>query len=100
MRSAGSVPHAVRQRPHGWPPVLNTGSLTVIGRLGAMFERTASVRSDEDLKHVLWQVAHTIGDTLGYSTVVVNIYRPAIDDMFTAAAVGQDDSVQELLGQT
>ena len=80
--------------------MLNTGSLTAIGRLGAMFERTASVRTDEDLQHVLWQVAHTIGDTLGYSTVVVNIYRPAFDDMFTAAAVGQDDSVQELLGQT
>ncbi|MBN1529027.1 MAG: sensor domain-containing diguanylate cyclase [Thermoleophilaceae bacterium] len=80
--------------------MLNTGSLTMIGRLGAMFERTASVRSDEDLKHVLWQVAHTIGETLGYSTVVVNIYRPAFDDMFTAAAVSEDEGVQELLGQT
>jgi diguanylate cyclase (GGDEF)-like protein len=80
--------------------VLNTGSLTVIGRLGAMFERTASVRSEEDLQHVLWQVAHTIGDTLGYRAVVVNIYRPAFDDMFTAAAVGSEDSVAALLGQT
>ena len=65
-RSAGSVSHATRLRPHGGHPVLNTGSLTVIGRLGAMFERTASVRTDEDLQHVLWQVAHTIGETLGY----------------------------------
>ena len=80
--------------------MLNTGSLTVIGRLGAMFERTASVRSEEDLQHVLWQVAHTIGETLGYRAVVVNIYRPAFDDMFTAAAVGSDDSVELLLGQT
>ena len=80
--------------------MLNTGSLTVIGRLGAMFERTASVRTEEDLQNVLWQVAHTIGETLGYRAVVVNIYRPAFDDMFTAAAVGSDDSVELLLGQT
>jgi diguanylate cyclase (GGDEF)-like protein len=80
--------------------VLNTGSLTMIGRLGAMFERTASVRSEDDLQHVLWQVAHTIGEALGYETVVVNIYRPAFDDMYTAAAVGADESLQELLGQT
>ena len=80
--------------------VVNTQSLTVIGRLGAMFERTASVRGDEDLQHVLWQVARTIGEALGYHAVVVNIYRPAFDDMFTAAAVGNDESIQALLGQT
>ena len=72
----------------------------MIGRLGAMFERTASVRTEEDLQHVPWQVAHTIGETLGYRAVVVNIYRPAFDDMFTAAAVGSDDWVELLLGQT
>ena len=49
---------------------------------------------------MLWQVAHTIGETLGYRAVVVNIYRPAFDDMFTAAAVGSDESVELLLGQT
>ena len=49
---------------------------------------------------MLWQVAHTIGETLGYRAVVVNIYRPAFDDMFTAAAVGADESIQTLLGQT
>ena len=92
-RDAGCVTLAIFRFPHGRMPVLNTGSLTVIGRLGAMFERTASVRTDEDLQHVLWQVAHTIGETLGYRAVVVNIYRPAFDDMFTAAAVGSDESV-------
>ena len=80
--------------------MVNSQSLTVIGRLGAMFERTASVRGDEDLQHVLWQVARTIGEALGYRAVVVNIYRPAFDDMFTAAAVGNDESIQTLLGQT
>ena len=30
----------------------------------------------------------TIGELLGYRAVVVNIYRPAFDDMLTAAAVG------------
>jgi len=74
--------------------------MSVIGRLGAMFERTASVRTEDDLQNVLWQVARTIGEALGYRAVVVNIYRPAFDDMFTAATVGSEESVQILLGQT
>ena len=59
--SDGYVRLAIPLFPRGRTPMVNTGSLTMIGRLGAMFERTASVRSDEDLQHVLWQVARTIG---------------------------------------
>ena len=40
----------------------------------------------------------TIGEVLGYRAVVVNVYRPAFDDMFTAAAVGSADSLEQLLG--
>ena len=72
--------------------------LTMLARLGAMFERTASVRSPDDLQLVLEDVCHTIAEVLGYGTVVVNVYRPAFDDMLTAAAVGPEVSVNALVG--
>jgi diguanylate cyclase (GGDEF)-like protein len=73
-------------------------SLAMLARLGAMFERTASVRDESDLQEVLEDVAQTISEVLGYRAVVVNVYRPAFDDMLTAAAVGSEESLQQLLG--
>jgi diguanylate cyclase (GGDEF)-like protein len=73
-------------------------TLEMLARLGAMFERTASVRDESDLQEVLQDVARAIGEVLGYRAVVVNVYRPALDDMLTAAAVGSEESLQALLG--
>ena len=73
-------------------------TLAVLARLGAMFERTASVRDDADLQEVLQDVARAIGEVLGYRAVVINVYRSAFDDMLTAAAVGSDESLHALLG--
>ena len=73
-------------------------TLAVLARLGAMFERTASVRDDADLQEVLEDVARAIGEVLGYRAVVINVYRSAFDDMLTAAAVGSDESLHALLG--
>ncbi len=41
----------------------------------------------------------TIADLFGYGAVVVNVYRPAFDDMLTAAAVGSEESIQQLVGR-
>ena len=73
-------------------------TLAVLARMSTMFERTASVRDDTDLQEVLEDVARAIGEVLGYRAVVVNVYRYAFDDMRTAAAVGSDESVRQLLG--
>jgi hypothetical protein len=73
-------------------------TLAVLARLGAMFERSASVRDDADLQKVLEDVARAIGEVLGYRAVVINVYRSAFDDMLTAAAVGSDESLHALLG--
>ena len=73
-------------------------TLAVLARLGTMFERTAAVRDDADLQAVLEDVARAIGEVLSYRAVVINIYRSAFDDMLTAAAVGTDESLYELLG--
>jgi diguanylate cyclase (GGDEF)-like protein len=72
--------------------------LTMLARLGAMFERTASVRGPEELQIVLEDVCRTIANVLGYGTVVVNVYRPAFDDMLTAAVFGSEESVKALYG--
>jgi hypothetical protein len=71
---------------------------TVLARLGAMFERTAFVRTRKDLQVVLDDVCGTIAEVLGYRAVVMNLYRPAFDDMFTAAAVCSEESVNSLVG--
>src|SRR5829696_4344164 len=70
----------------------------MLARLGVTFERTASVRDQGDLEDVLQDVAVAIGEVLGYRAVVVNVYRPAFDDMLTAAAVGSEESREQLLG--
>ena len=73
--------------------------LATLARLGAMFERTAAVRDERDLEAVLEDVCRTISEVLGYKAVVVNVYRPAFDDLLTAAAVGSQDSIQALVGR-
>jgi diguanylate cyclase (GGDEF)-like protein len=78
--------------------VVPPNTLTVLARLGTMFERTASVRDDAGLQEVLEDVARAIGEVLGYRAVVINVYRYAFDDMLTAAAVGTDESLHRLVG--
>jgi diguanylate cyclase (GGDEF)-like protein len=73
-------------------------TIAVLARLRTMFERTASVRDDDDLHEVLEDVARAIGELLGYRVVVINRYRAAFDDMVTATAVGAAESVHELVG--
>jgi diguanylate cyclase (GGDEF)-like protein len=75
-------------------------TLPTIARLGTMFERTALVRDEADLPEVLEDVCRTIAELLGYRAVVVNVYRPAFDDMLTSAAVGSEESVNELVGKS
>jgi diguanylate cyclase (GGDEF)-like protein len=73
-------------------------TIAVLAQLRTMFERTASVRDDDDLHEVLEDVARAIGEVLGYRVVVINRYRAAFDDMITATAVGASESVHELVG--
>ena len=79
---------------------MRAGKLPTIARLGTMFERTADVRDTDDLEDVLEDVCRTIAELLGYGAVVVNVYRPAFDDMLTAAAVGSEESVTQLVGRS
>ncbi|HEX3277084.1 MAG TPA: diguanylate cyclase [Thermoleophilaceae bacterium] len=73
-------------------------TIAVLARLGTTFERTASVRDDDDLEAVLEDVARAISEVLSYRVVVINVYRAAFDDMRTATAVGAAESVHDLVG--
>jgi diguanylate cyclase (GGDEF)-like protein len=79
-------------------PMATAGELTTIGRLGAVLERTAAVRGERDLPGVLDELARAVGEALGYRTAVINIYRPAFDDLQTAAVYGSPESRELLLG--
>jgi diguanylate cyclase (GGDEF)-like protein len=77
---------------------VDADGLSVIGRLGAVLERTAAVRGERDLPGVLEEIARAICEALGYQTAVINIYRPAFDDFLTSTVHGSKASREKLLG--
>jgi diguanylate cyclase (GGDEF)-like protein len=54
--------------------------------------------SEDSLEDFLVTVADTVCRTAGFSTVVLNLFRPAWDDYEAALVVGQPESVDALLG--
>jgi diguanylate cyclase (GGDEF)-like protein len=70
-----------------------------VSPLRGLLEVTRLVRAEEELPELLAAIARTIADSLGYETVVINLYRPAWDD-FTVTTVHGSAAVREaLLGQ-
>ncbi len=68
--------------------------------VGALVGVTELVRGENDLQTVLALIARTVAETLGFGTVVLNLYRPAWDD-FCVTTVHGDAGVREaLLGST
>ncbi len=65
--------------------------------LEALVELSRSARED-DLEDFLITVADTVCRTAGFTTVVINLYRPAWDDYEVALVIGQPESVDALLG--
>lgn len=66
--------------------------------LSGLLETTKLVRSGAPLKELLEAIAHTIGAALGFGAVVVNLYRPAWDDLVVEAVHGTDEARRLLLG--
>ena len=69
-----------------------------ISPLRGLLEVTRLLRAREDLPALLEAVARTIGETLGFRTVAVNLYRPAWDDFEVTVVHGNDDARAALLG--
>ena len=73
-------------------------SLPTISPLRGLVEVTRLLRAGEDLPALLNAVARTIGESLGYGTVAVNVYRPAWDDFEVTTVYGNADARAMLLG--
>jgi len=59
---------------------------------------TRLLRTREDLPALLDAVARTIGESLGYGTVAINLYRPAWDDFEVTTVFGNAEARAALLG--
>ena len=57
------------------------------------------MRAEGDLPALLAAIARTISDSLGYETVVINLYRPAWDDFCVTTVHGDERARTSLLGQ-
>ncbi|HEV7133866.1 MAG TPA: GGDEF domain-containing protein [Gaiellaceae bacterium] len=64
-----------------------------------MLEVTRLVRAEEDLPELLAAIARTISESLGYRTVVVNLFRPAWNDFTVTTVHGSDEARAALLGR-
>src|SRR5579872_974309 len=65
-----------------------------------LIEVTRLARSGGSLSTRLEHLAATIGESLGYATVVITLYRPAWDDFRISAVSGREDARRALLGCT
>lgn len=75
-------------------------SLPTISPLRGLVEVTRLLRAREDLPALLDAVARTIGESLGYRTVAVNLYRPQWDDFEVTTVYGNEDAKKVLLGNS
>ena len=73
-------------------------SLPTISPLRGLVEVTRLLRAREDLPALLDAVARTIGESLGYRTVAVNLYRPQWDDFEVTTVHGNEEARAVLLG--
>ncbi|HEU5244437.1 MAG TPA: sensor domain-containing diguanylate cyclase [Gaiellaceae bacterium] len=73
-------------------------NLPTISPLRGLVEVTRLLRAREDLPALLDAVARTIGESLGYRTVAVNLYRPAWDDFEVTTVYGNEEARAALLG--
>jgi hypothetical protein len=73
-------------------------SLPTISPLRGLVEVTRLLRAREDLPALLDAVARTIGESLGYLTVAVNLYRPQWDDFEVTTVHGNEEAKTVLLG--
>jgi diguanylate cyclase (GGDEF)-like protein len=75
-------------------------TLPTISPLRGLVEVTRLLRAREDLPALLDAVARTIGESLGYGTVAVNLYRPAWDDFEVTTVYGNEEARATLLGNS
>ncbi len=71
---------------------------SAIDRLRGMLDVAAAVRTGGELRSVLEAVADAVAGPLGYGAVVINLYRPAWDDLEVVVVLGNEESQALLMG--
>src|SRR6266550_1124704 len=67
--------------------------------LQGLLDVSAAVRSGADVGSVLETIAGAVSKTLGFQTVVLNVYRPEWDDFYVQTVYGSTLVRKALLGQ-
>src|SRR3954470_14090022 len=80
------------------PITVASSSIPPISPLRGLLEGTRLVRTVEELPELLDAIARTVAETLGFRTVVINLYRPAWNDFLVAAVHRNADARTALLG--
>jgi len=83
----------------------NTGSDAVVATtefassLQGLLEVSRAVRSGADVGSVLDTIARAVSETMGFQTLVLNVYRPEWDDFYVETVYGSALVRKALLGQ-
>ena len=67
--------------------------------LQGLLEVSRAVRSGADVGSVLDTIARAVSETMGFQTVVLNVYRPEWDDFYVETVYGSALVRKALLGQ-
>lgn len=79
-------------------PTAGVAARDFASSLHSLLEITRAVRSGADVGSVLDAIARVLSETLGFGTVVLNVYRPEWDDFHVANVHGSDAVREALLG--
>jgi diguanylate cyclase (GGDEF)-like protein len=79
-------------------PTAGVAARDFASSLHSLLEITRTVRSGADVGSVLDAIARVVAETLGFHTVVLNVYRPEWDDFYVANVHGSAPVREALLG--
>jgi diguanylate cyclase (GGDEF)-like protein len=88
--------NAFRRDAHA--PTAGVAARDFASSLHSLLEITRAVRSGADVGSVLDAIARVVAETLGFHTVVLNVYRPEWDDFYVANVHGSAPVREALLG--
>jgi len=88
--------NALKRDAHA--PAAGVAARDFASSLHSLLEITRAVRSGADVGSVLDASARVVAETLGFHTVVLNVYRPEWDDFYVANVHGSDAVREALLG--
>jgi diguanylate cyclase (GGDEF)-like protein len=86
--------HKDEARPRG----AGLAARDLASSLRSLLEITKTVRTGADVDSVVDAIARVVAETLGFQTVVLNVYRPEWDDFCVATVYGNDTVRDALLG--